>query len=194
MKVKISALEKKRILTVAISGILIGGALGIVIGTCAARIQESESQPTQRTDERYTTADPEDIQPSNYETPVATLTAEWDTPLSEEELAALLETCAAGHIRPSIGLGLIQVESSFDPDAVNPKSNCYGYCQLNPRYFPSGLSPADNIRTGIGYLAKQLEHYDNLEAALTAYNAGHDTGDRTYANMVIAAAAAFEGR
>lgn len=120
----------------------------------------------------------------------------WDTPLTSEELDALLEACEAGHVAPEIALGLIQVESSFQSGAVNEASSCYGYCQLNPSYFPSGLSPADNIRTGIGYLAEQLERYDgDLEAALTAYNAGYDTGRRTYAAMVLEAADTFsEGR
>lgn len=117
----------------------------------------------------------------------------YDTPMTGEEMEALLEACEAEHIAPELALGLIQVESSFRSDAVNPVSGCYGYCQLNPRYFPEGLSPADNLRTGIGYLAEQLERYDNLEAALTAYNAGHDTGSRTYANMVLEAASAFLG-
>lgn len=112
----------------------------------------------------------------------------WDVSLTDEELEALLEACDAGHIHPSIGLGLIQVESSFNPDAVNSRSGCYGYCQLNPAFFPAELSPVDNIRTGIGYLTEQLVRYDNLEAALTAYNAGYDTGSREYAEKVLAAA------
>ena len=119
----------------------------------------------------------------------------WDVPLTDEELATLLEACEAGHICPSIGLGLIQVESSFRADALNERSGCYGYCQLNPQYFHTGLSPVDNIRTGIEYLAYQLERYDgDLEAALTAYNAGYDTGDRTYATKVLEAAVTFERR
>lgn len=119
----------------------------------------------------------------------------WDVPLTDEELDALLEACEAGGIAPEIALGLIQVESSFRADAVNEVSRCYGYCQLNPQYFPGGLSPVDNIRTGIGYLAEQLERYDgDLEAALAAYNAGYDTGRRTYAAMVLEAAEAFERR
>lgn len=119
----------------------------------------------------------------------------WDVPLTDEEMAALLETCEAGRISPAIGLGLIQVESSFRADALNERSGCYGYCQLNPQYFPTDLSTADNIRTGIEYLAYQLERYDgDLEAALTAYNAGYDTGDRTYAAKVLEAAVAFERR
>lgn len=117
----------------------------------------------------------------------------YDVPLTDEEMTILLEACETGHISPAIGLGLIQVESSFRADALNKRSGCYGYCQLNPKYFPADLSPVDNIRTGIEYLAYQLERYDNLEAALTAYNAGHDTGSRTYANMVLEAAAAFGG-
>lgn len=118
----------------------------------------------------------------------------WDVPLSDEEMVVLLDSCKAAHIDPAIALGLIQVESSFNPDALNAKSGCYGYCQLNPLYFPAELSPVENIQTGIEYLAYQLERYDNLEAALTAYNAGHDTGSRTYAAKVLEAAAAFERR
>ena len=112
-------------------------------------------------------------------------------PMTGDEQTVLLEVCGAYHIAPELALGLIQVESSFQADAVNPVSGCYGYCQLNPKDFPGGLSPDDNIRAGIGYLGEQLERYDNLEAALCAYNAGHDTGDRTYADKVLAAASGF---
>lgn len=116
----------------------------------------------------------------------------WDTPLSASELAVLLEVCEAHHIAPALALGLIEVESSFRWDAVNQTSGCYGYCQLNPAYFPGGLSPEDNIRTGIGYLAEKLERYGELEAGLTAYNAGYDTGHRGYAGKVLAAAERWE--
>jgi len=174
--------------------ILIGA---LVIGTYLVRADDSAQEVIKTVappvSEVLSVMTETDIQIPKYETEVATLTAEWDVPLTDEEMTVLLETCEAGHIHPSIVLGLIQVESDFRADALNPTSGCYGYCQLNPRYFPSGLSPADNIRTGIEYLIYQLERYDNLEAALTAYNAGHDTGDRTYANMVIAAAANFGG-
>ena len=111
----------------------------------------------------------------------------WDVPLTDAELSALLDACEAGHIDPALALALIQVESSFDPEAINPVSGCYGYCQLNPKYFPAGLTPEENITAGIGYLAEQLDRYGDLEAALTAYNAGHDTGDRTYAQLVLGA-------
>lgn len=117
-----------------------------------------------------------------------------DFPLTPGEWTALKESCAAGGVPLEVGLGLIWVESRFDAGAVNTVSGCYGYCQLSPRYFPGGLSPEENIRAGMGYLAEQLQRYEgDLEAALTAYHDGHDTGDRGYARAVLEAAARLEG-
>ena len=109
-------------------------------------------------------------------------------PLTEREWLALVESCREGGIPLEIGLGLIWVESRFDRAAVNRESGCYGYCQLNPRYFPADLSPEENIRAGMGYLGALLERYEgDLEAALTAYHDGHDTGRRGYARAVLGA-------
>lgn len=110
-----------------------------------------------------------------------------DAPLGEAEAAALVEACDEYGIDLSLALGLIFVESSFIPDAVSSEG-CYGLCQLNPVYFPSDLTPVENIETGMKFLGELLDKYQDVPAALTAYNAGHDTGDRTYANAVLAAA------
>lgn len=86
-------------------------------------------------------------------------------------------------------LGLIQVESNFQTDAVNTKTGCYGLMQLNPMYFLSGLTPQENVEAGMEYLGRLLDRYrGDVDAALTAYNAGHDTGRRWYANAVRSAA------
>lgn len=113
--------------------------------------------------------------------------------LTDAEWEALLEACEENRIAPSLALGLIQVESSFDPGAIS-SAGCYGYTQINPRWHPANLAPVENIRYGIGYLAECIARYDNLEAGLTAYNAGHDTGSRRYANRVLAAAEEWEGK
>lgn len=111
-----------------------------------------------------------------------------DVPMDYDLQDILFTLCDDLGIPREIGLGLIDVESDFNPDAVSP-NGCYGLCQLNPRYFPSGLSSADNIRTGIAYLGEKLEKYNgDMAAALTAYNAGHDTGKRFYSSKVMAAA------
>lgn len=185
-----------------VAGICIGLILGIIVGNSAAgfafgKIPPSP-EPQQMTNKldipAIATVSLLDVVKIAHPEQMGEPSPIWDVPLTDEEMTALLETCEAGQIHPSIGLGLIQVESSFRPDALNTASGCYGYCQLNPKYFPSDLAPADNIRTGMEYLAYQLERYDgDLEAALTAYNAGYDTGDRTYAEQVIAASATFRG-
>ena len=110
-----------------------------------------------------------------------------DIPLSPKLQTALRNACEENNVPVSLALGLIETESSFVPDADN--GLCYGLFQLNRRYFPDGLSPADNIAAGVKYLSEQISRYDgDIPAALRAYNRGYDDGDRTYANTVIAAA------
>lgn len=115
------------------------------------------------------------------------------TPLTDGEYAVLVEACDEHGIDVSLVLGLIQVESNFRADAVS-KCGAYGYMQLLPKYHPADLTPEENIRYGIGYLASQFERYGNLESGLTAYNAGHDTGDTSYARKVMRAAEEWRDR
>lgn len=114
------------------------------------------------------------------------------TPLSDELYIVLLDACEESGVEVPLALGVIEVESGFDVDAVSP-AGCYGLMQLNPEYFPSGLTAGENIRTGTEYLGSLLDRYGDTGAALTAYNAGHDTGDREYAEKVIGAAERWEG-
>ena len=114
------------------------------------------------------------------------------TPLTDAEYRVLLETCERCRIAPSLALGLIQVESRFDPNAKS-KSGALGYCQLLKKYF-GVLSPEDNIMAGIEYLAYQCERYGNTESGLTAYHDGHDTKNTSYARTVMEAALEWEKR
>ncbi len=116
-----------------------------------------------------------------------TVTYDPNIPLSPELQSVLQEACDIYQVPECLALGLIEVESRFDPDADN--GQCYGLCQLNRDYFPDKLSPADNIREGMEYFGRCLTRYGgDMAAALTSYNAGHDTGYRGYANAVMAAA------
>lgn len=113
-------------------------------------------------------------------------------PLSQELQEALYGACEERGVPVALALGVIEVESCFDPDAVSSEG-CLGLMQLNPRYFPADkLSPADNLRTGVGWLGDLLERYGDVPAALTAYNAGRDTGSRAYASAVLDAAEWWE--
>ena len=117
---------------------------------------------------------------------VEAVTYREDIPMPAEHQAALIDACEANNVPLALALGLIYTESRFQADADNGTS--YGLCQLNRDYFPDGLSPEDNIRAGMEYLGALLAKYDTVEAALTSYNAGHDTGSRVYANAILEAA------
>lgn len=112
------------------------------------------------------------------------------TPLSDELFRAVDAAADTYHVPLCLALGLIEVESGFDAEAVSPKG-CYGLTQLNPQYFPAGLSAEENVQAGLAHLGDLLAQYDTM-TALTIYNAGRDTGDREYANKVLDAAWAWE--
>lgn len=110
-----------------------------------------------------------------------------DVPLSFELQDALHTACEANNVPYHVALGLIEVESGFDPEAVS-RAGCYGLLQINPQYFPSGLTPAENIEAGMEYLGSLIDQYGDLGAALCGYHDGHDTGRRGYSNAVLEAA------
>ena len=115
-----------------------------------------------------------------------------EIPLTAELQAELYAACDEHGVPVALALGLIQVESGFDVDAVSDRE-CYGLMQLNPRYFPADLSPVDNLWAGIAWLSCLLEQYEDTGAALTAYNAGYDTGSRAFAQAVMAEVEYWEG-
>lgn len=109
----------------------------------------------------------------------------WQTvPLDEECRTALEEACEKYGVPICLALGIIHEESRFDPEAGNDIS--YGLMGLNKKYYPSDLTPAENIRSGVAHLAGQIERYDgDIQAALRAYNLGYDDDDRRYARAVL---------
>lgn len=130
---------------------------------------------------------PQDEEP---EPVVETMDFNADIPLDADLQATLREACRNYGVPVPLMLGLIEQESNFDPYADSGAAR--GLCQLSRRYWPANLTPAENIREGCRYLAECLERWNSTEAALTAYNAGHDTGSRIYAGAVLARAAKWE--
>lgn len=115
-----------------------------------------------------------------------------EIPLSAELQEVLFDTCDKYGIPYEIALGLIETESRFQSGAVSD-ARCYGLCQLNPMYFPSGLSDADNIRYGLAFLADRINYYNgDIVRGLQGYTNYLDNGDRLYPNTVLAYAAQWE--
>jgi hypothetical protein len=69
---------------------------------------------------------------------------------------------------------LIEQESGWQADIVNPTSKCAGLMQLNPRFYPGPLKdPEHNLRTGMPELARHLRNSDgDWVEALARWNWG----------------------
>jgi len=92
---------------------------------------------------------------------------------------------------------VIWQESSGFPSAKRKENDFYSYglCGLtliaarDMGYLGTEedlIEPDINIHYATAYLRYQYERYGDLDKALVAYNAGHWTGDLTYANQVWA--------
>lgn len=171
------------------------------------RVQDTPPAPAVTESERALTAEPVLSEPDPPEEPAEDLPDPNEAELIEQALLAkgyyrddvpldyelqdiLHAVCEQYRIPYPLALGLIETESGFRTDADN--GLCYGLCALNRHYFQSGLSPAGNIQAGMELLRSNYDRYGTWEAALTAYNAGHDTGSRRYARGVLAKARAWE--
>lgn len=100
--------------------------------------------------------------------------------------AALRREAARNNFDPMLAAGLIRQESTFQADAVSPKS-AVGLMQVLPktgRLMAKGLKvhygktklyePDFNLEVGMVYVAGLLRHMGEPEYALAAFNAGED--------------------
>lgn len=108
-----------------------------------------------------------------------------DVPITYELQDITQTACEEFGVPYSLALAVMEQESGFQTDAENP-SGCYGIMQLNPDFFPSGLSPAENIRAGVAYLGELLDTYGDVERAVTAYFYGPSNRTSSwYSNEVL---------
>lgn len=69
-----------------------------------------------------------------------------------------------------IPFNFLMKESAFDSNALSP-DGCFGYMQLNPRYFKPCKSD-ENIKQGLMFLKKQYNRLGSWEKAVIYYNSG----------------------
>jgi soluble lytic murein transglycosylase-like protein len=91
---------------------------------------------------------------------------------------AIITTHARAHgVSPALVRAIIEIESGFNPTAVSPKG-ALGLMQLMPATARElgvvhPFEPDENIRGGVMYLRRLLDHYhQDVSLALAAYNAG----------------------
>ena len=115
-------------------------------------------------------------------------TVQAETPKQKDYIE---ETAESYGISPKLVKAIIEVESGGDANAIGDDGNSVGLMQIQPRYHAqrlkegeSLLDPKVNVRIGCEILSEIMDKYGTLDEVLTVYNAGHDTGDRSYANRV----------
>lgn len=94
-------------------------------------------------------------------------------------------------ISPKLLKAIAKVESGEQPSMVGDDGESVGLFQIQPKWHmqrlqegESLLDPEVNTRIACEILTELMDKYGTLDEVLTAYNCGHDTGSREYANRV----------
>ncbi|MEN5168712.1 lytic transglycosylase domain-containing protein [Brevundimonas pondensis] len=97
-------------------------------------------------------------------------------PLDQPFHEAVVAAAAVHGLDPKLLHALVVTESAYRPDAVSP-AGAAGLTQLMPATalelgVRNRFDPAENLRGGADYLARQILRFKDLRLALAAYNAG----------------------
>ena len=99
------------------------------------------------------------------------------------DISPIIEKCAKEYdVNPYIIRAIIQIESSYNPNALSSSGAC-GLMQLKPSTARDmGIydcwDPEKNIIAGTKYIKLMLTKFKNLDVALAAYNQGPGTVSR----------------
>jgi soluble lytic murein transglycosylase-like protein len=102
----------------------------------------------------------------------------WPTLIGKGKYSQIIDlTATKAGVDPYLVKAVVQVESSFNPNATSNKG-AMGLMQLMPQTakrfgVKDPYKPEDNIKGGVKYLKLLLDRYDgNIGLTLAAYNAG----------------------
>lgn len=175
----------------AIPGALLGGAIGLGAGLLSSDSDDSETpsdpqeanitsqtSPVDRIQQDHSKPNPDISQGAALGSPFLNAKNRIDTGL----ISSISDAEKNKNIPQGLAHAIVQVESNYDPRAVNVNRNGTtdsGLFQVNSTNLPQGsklndlLDPATNINTGTNILAKLLAQYDgDVPRAVYAYNHG----------------------
>lgn len=95
-----------------------------------------------------------------------------DIPLTEDEQRTIQDICNEYNVCYELVLALIERESAYHRDAVSASGTCHGLMQINPAFHDcEGLYEAEsNVRTGVRYLARLFNEYEDAGLVLDIYH------------------------
>ena len=117
---------------------------------------------------------------------------EYDIPLDKDIQKYLYDKCKEYNVPYDLALGVIKVESNFNPSSIHKNSNGsrdYGLFQINTINhkwlseelgITDFLNPYQNIDAGVYMLSQLLKKYDDEHIVLMSYN----MGERVAKNLV----------
>lgn len=110
----------------------------------------------------------------------------YDVPLESDLQIHINDLCENYGIDMPLVLAVIGQESGYDPAAVGDNGNSIGLMQIQPMHHRQRmdrlgiidlLDPYQNVTIGIDLLAELINEENDIEWAVTAYNAGKSKAD-----------------
>ena len=155
--------------------------------------EKTEEEIEQKTEKEITKEnDEEDNTYEIMETPKEESIPEYNIPLDEDIQKYLYDKCKEYNVPYDLALGVIKVESNFNPSLIHKNSNGsrdYGLFQINTINhkwlseelgITDFLNPYQNIDAGVYMLSQLLKKYNNEHIVLMSYN----MGERAAKNLV----------
>lgn len=117
---------------------------------------------------------------------------EYNIPLDKDIQKYLYDKCKEYNVPYDLALGVIKVESNFNPSSIHKNSNGsrdYGLFQINTINYKwlseelgitDFLNPYQNIDAGVYMLSQLIQKYDDDHIVLMSYN----MGERATKNLV----------
>lgn len=115
----------------------------------------------------------------------------FDVDLSENLQMHIFKLCEEYGVEPELVFALIEEESKYQADAVDPSGESFGLMQIQPKWHKLRmtrlncndlLEPFQNTMVGIDYLAELQEMNPDPAWVLMAFNGGSEYADQKFKN------------
>ena len=137
--------------------------------------------------------EPESVTEAITEPSETGIASYYNVPLPGYLQDVIFAECLLYDIDPAIVIALIEKESTFDQYAMGDDGRSFGLMQIQPKWHLQKMielgctnlfDPVQNVMVGMAILGDLKQQYNDIGAALTAYNSGRG-GFNAYAKAVI---------